>query len=291
MRKLLILIGRFFKPMIRPIVIALSGQVVFIISVITMSPLRMWENPVVNYNLYYVAFLTAIFGFLFYRCCVTEPRAKAYLYGFFAALVAWPLLGETASLPVDTGLILQFSDLNIKLIGGWFYVVALWILLKILWRTQALKAGPCAFLMTFLAIWTFELYMDNYSSMIDVEMMPVIASRVVMGSVVIMVFLLWLARRMYRRDPEASLAKRTIIGCLMYIFFALFLMGSDQWKKPSAFYIKYEAKHIDGEIADLQAEKEHIEWLTQYMLENDMAKPKDLGIAEPAPESAPEAAH
>ncbi len=55
-------IKNFFKPMWRTIWIALAGQGIFLISVFTMSPLRMWENPVVNYNLFYVPILAAILG-------------------------------------------------------------------------------------------------------------------------------------------------------------------------------------------------------------------------------------
>ena len=127
----------------RAIIIAIAGQVAFIVSAITMSPLRMWENPVVNYNLFYMPILATIFGFLFYRCCTVEQESKAYLYGFFSALVAWPLLGEISSLPVDKGVITQFSDIEIKTIGGYYFVVAGWIILKILWQTGALKRSVC----------------------------------------------------------------------------------------------------------------------------------------------------
>jgi hypothetical protein len=158
-------IKNFFKPMWRTIWIMLAGQGMFLISVFTMSPLRMWENPVVNYNLYYVSILAGILGWLFYRCCIEQQEAKGYLYGFFAAIFAWPLIGEVAAIPVDKGVITQFSDFNIKCLGGYFYVLAGWALLHIMWRTGALKKSVCVFFMTFLSIWSFELYMDNYSSM------------------------------------------------------------------------------------------------------------------------------
>jgi hypothetical protein len=158
-------IKSFFKPMWRTIWITLAGQAMFLVSVFTMSPLRMWENPVVNYNLYYISFLAAILGALFYRCCIEQQEAKGYLYGFFAAIFAWPLIGEVAAIPVDKGTITQFSNFNIKCLGAYFYVLAGWALLHIMWRTGALKKSVCVFFMTFLSIWSFELYMDNYSSM------------------------------------------------------------------------------------------------------------------------------
>ncbi len=158
-------IKNFFKPMWRTIWIVLAGQGMFLVSVLTMSPLRMWENPVVNYNLYYVSILAGILGWLFYRCCIEQQEAKGYLYGFFAAIFAWPLIGEVACIPVDNGVITQFSNFNIKGLGGYFYVLCSWALLHIMWRTGALKKSVCVFFMTFLSIWSFELYMDNYSSM------------------------------------------------------------------------------------------------------------------------------
>ena len=128
-------IKNFFKPMWRTIWIALAGQVLFLISAFTMMPLRMFENPVVNYNLFYVPILALILGYLFYRCCTETQEARGYLFGFFAAVFAWPLIGEVATIPVDKGVITQFSDFNLKGLGAYFYVLACWALLHIMWRT------------------------------------------------------------------------------------------------------------------------------------------------------------
>ena len=252
--------------MLRAILIALAGQGCFIISVITLSPLRLWEKPVVNYNLFYVPVMAVIVGFLFYRACVEEKESKSYLYGFFAALAAWPLLGEVASMPVDKGLITQFSGVNIKLLGGYFYVVPGWIMLNILWRTGALKKSVCVFFMTFLSIWTFELYMDNYSSKVSMEMMPTIGNTVGFVSLVMIIVLLVMARR------AVTVERKTVIGCILYIALALFLMGFGPWKNPSIFYIKYEAKHIEKEIAELQEEREHIKKLKKRMIARGLIK-------------------
>ena len=63
-------IGKFFawifNPIGRTLLVALAGQVFFLISVLSMIPLRMAENPVVNYNLFYVPLLALIFFGLFY---------------------------------------------------------------------------------------------------------------------------------------------------------------------------------------------------------------------------------
>lgn len=268
--KALVALFNFFKPMWRTIWIALAGQGVFIISVITMSPLRIWKKPIVNYNLYYVPILAIFFGFLFYRACVEEKQSKGFLYGFFAALVAWPLIGEVASIPVDKGIVTQFSSVDIKLLGGYYYVIAGWIILKILWRTQALKSSICVFFLTFLCIWTFELYMENYTANVPIEMMPKIANYVAIAFTVISLLILIVAKR------TPSVEKKTVMGCLLYITVSLVIMGSGQWKKPNNFYLKYESAHIDHELEELQEEKEYLEYLRNYLIKEGLAKEEDL---------------
>lgn len=274
-------IGNFFRPMKRTIWIALAGQGFFIFSVLTMSPLRIWKNPVENYNLFYLPILLVLFGFLFYRCCVEEDEPRAYLYGFFAALFAWPIVGEVANIPVEKGVITQFSDMNIKLLGGYYHLLFCWVLLKILWLTGALKRSVCVFLLVFLCIWSFELYMDNYSSRVPVALMPMIGNAVAGVAGLLSLFILWIAKR------SESLEKKTVMGCLLYITFSLVLMGSGQWQTPSKFYIKYEAAHIDGEIRDLQQEKAHLHDLKQWMILQGLIKPGELDQSD-GPDSAAE---
>ena len=253
----------------RTILIALAGQLFFIVSVITMIPLRMAENPVVNYNLFYMPLLAILFLVLFYRTCIENKVSRGYIYGYFAALISWPLIGEVASMPVDKGLVTQFTSMNIKLIGGYFYVITGWVLLKILWRTKALKSSVCAFMMTFLSIWTFELYMDNYSSLVPLELMPTIGSWVTIISSIVAIIILVMSWR------STSIEKKTLLGCILYIFIALMMMGG-QWKKPQTFYVKYEAAEIYNEIDELAEEKAHIEMLKKYMLEEGMLSGKDI---------------
>jgi len=253
----------------RTILIALAGQLFFIVSVITMIPLRMAENPVVNYNIFYMPLLAILFLVLFYRTCVENKVSRGYMYGYFAALVSWPLIGEVASMPVDKGLVTQFTSMNIKLIGGYFYVITGWVLLKILWRTKALKSSVCAFMMTFLSIWTFELYMDNYSSMIPLELMPTIGSWVTIISSIVAIIILGMAWR------STSIEKKTLLGCILYIFVALMMMGG-QWKKPQTFYVKYEAAELLYELDELKEEIAQIDILKKYMLGQGMLSGKDI---------------
>jgi hypothetical protein len=267
------LLGFVFVPLGRTLLVALAGQVFFLVSVITMIPLRMAKNPVENYNLFYTPILAVIFLGLFYRACIEKIESRGYLYGYFAALVSWPLLGEVASMPVEKGLITQFTSMNIKLLGGYFYVIAGWLMLKIMWRTGALKRSLQVFLLVFLGIWTFELYMDNYSSKVPIDMMPLIAGWIaaVFGIVSLIILIVaWRAK---------TAEKKTVMGCLLYLTFSLVIMGSGQWKEPSKFYVKYEAAHIQDEIEELKKEKEHLEYLKEYMLEKGLITKDYLGEA------------
>jgi len=330
-------IWRFIEPWLRPrwrtIWIALAGQGIFLISAITMSPLRMWENPVVNYNLYYVPILAVILGGLFYRCCIEDNEAKGYLYGFFAALFAWPLIGEVANIPVDKGVITQFSDFNIKGLGGYFYVLVAWALLHIMWRTGALKKSVCVFCMTFLSIWSFELYMDNYSSM-DSDKFAIIGGLLAVAIIALLLCCFRYAWNLFKvRKPvkailgialtvvlalvtlinyrdvlgyvdplkkmagmstmvligsltatymilraakrTESLERKTILGCIFYIVFALIIM-SVLWKEPQTFYVKYEAAHIGHEIEELKQDQANLERLFDYMVAKRMLKAGDF---------------
>lgn len=252
--------------MLRALAVAFSGIIYFILSLPLMIPLRI--KPIENYNLFYMPLLAIVLMFLFYRACTEKKESKAYTYGFFAAIFTWQLFGEVASLPVPKGYITQFSDLNIKILGGYFYVVGGWIMLLLLWRTNVLRNSICVYLMTFLGLWTYELYMDNYSSNVSLDMMPVVANYITVVSVIATAILLYVARK------TASIEKKTVMGCLLYLTISVLLMAPGQWKKPQSFYIKYEANHIEHEIASLQKEREKIIELKKYMvskglLEND----------------------
>ncbi len=256
--------------MVRAILTALAGLLFFVVSLPLMMPLRMMQEPIENYNLFYVPFLLILLGFLFYRCCTVTKQTKAFLYGFFAAQVAWQLFGEVASMPVEKGLITQFSGMNIKLLDGYFYVIGGWIGLHILWRTQSIKNSVAVFLLTFLSLWSFELYMDNYSSRISVDMMPVIGNSIGIIAAVVSVVLIVLAKKTTQRE------KQIVLGCLLYVTFSLVLMGFGPWKAPQKFYVKYEARHIADEIKKLQEEQTRIQELTHYMIEQGMVKPNEI---------------
>ena len=252
--------------MLRAIIVALSGLLYFVISLPLMMPLRMWEEPVRNYNLFYGAFLLIVFGAFLYLCATAEKLSKGYFYGYFAAILAWQLFGELASVPVDKGLVTQFSAVNIKLIGGYFYLIGLLVVIKILWRTGAIKPSIGVFGLTFCMVWGFELYMDNYSMLVDVENMPKYATMWGAAGVVITLLCLIIAWRATK--PET----KTLMGIIMYISLTLIMLGFGQWKKPQAFYVKHEAKAIENELKELEEKREHIKKLEQWMIDDGMIK-------------------
>jgi hypothetical protein len=245
--------------MLRTVIITLAGFGYFVASILLMMPLRMAKNPVVNYNLFYVPFLLTLLGFLFYRCCTEERQSKAGVYGFFGGIVAWQLFGELASISVDRGVITQFSDVNIKEIGGYFYLIGGWIGLKVLWLTRSIKAPVALLLLTFLGIWTFALYMENYSTLVPVEMMPIIAYTVGVAAALLSVALLVVARR--SRSPET----RNAMGALLFLSVSLVLMGFGPWKRPQSFYLEHEPAHIQHQIDQLKKRKDRIERLRQQL--------------------------
>jgi len=253
--------------MLRALAIAFAGIIYFILSLPLMIPLRI--KPIENYNLFYMPLLAVVLGFLFYRACTENKESKAYIYGFFAAIFSWQLFGEIASIPVPKGYITQFSGLNIKVLGGYFYVVGGWIMLLLLWRTNALKNSICVYLMTFLGLWTYELYMDNYSSNVPLDMMPVVANYITVASVIVTGVLLYTARK------APSIEKKTVMGCLLYLTISVLLMAPGQWKKPQAFYIKYEADHIEHEIKALQEERAKIIALKEYMVSKGLIESEE----------------
>jgi hypothetical protein len=162
--------------------------------------------------------------------------------------------------------------MNIKLLGGYFYVLGAWAGLYILWRTRAVKNSVAVFLLTFLGIWSFELYMDNYSSRIAVETMPMIGKAIGSAAAVFSIVLAIIAKKTPGKE------KQTVMGCLLYIMVSLILMGFGPWQAPQKFYVKYEARHITSEIAELQEEQKRIEELTRYMIQEGMVTPEELGI-------------
>jgi hypothetical protein len=229
-------------------------------------------KPVENYNLFALPILAAIFLGLVYKVCTVEKESKGYLYAFYAGILMWQVVGEIPFIKVPAGHILQFSDLNIKMLGGYYYTLAGWILLHILWRSGAIKKQLAFMFVIFLGIWSFELYMDNYSFRVPMQVMPMVSNVIMLFAVIVSIILLVLARK------AATIEKKTVIGGVLYISISLIMMASGQWKKPQDFYIKYESTGIENEIKELQEERQYIEeikttmGIQSYMTPNPWAR-------------------
>jgi hypothetical protein len=243
--------------MLRALAIAFSGIVYFILSLLIFLPFRM--KPVENYNLFALPILAAIFLGLVYKVCTVEKESKGYLYAFYAGILMWQVVGEIPFIKVPAGHILQFSDLNIKMLGGYYYMLIGWILLHILWRTGVIKKQVAFMFVIFLGIWSFELYMDNYSFRVPMQVMPTVSSVIMLFAVIASIVLLFLARK------AATIEKKTIIGGILYITISIIMMASGQWKKPQDFYIKYESTALVEEVKEAQEEIQYVEHLKTMM--------------------------
>lgn len=247
--------------MLKALLIALSGIIYFFVSLPMMIPLRI--SPVTNYNLFYMPFLAIMVLFLVVKTCTVSRESKAYLYAFFAAIFTWQLLGEVACIKVPAGYIRQFSNFNLKVLGAYFPVITGWMLLLIVWRTRSIKNSVAVFLMTFLGLWSFELYMENYSLKVPVAMMPAVANGLLVVFTLLTVLLLYVARKATTDE------KKTVMGCLLYLTITIVIMSFSQWKKPQEFYLKYEPAHIEHEIEEL---KEELTYLNKLKTELGMAE-------------------
>jgi hypothetical protein len=261
------------ESMKRAFIIALFGFTYFIISVILFIPLRM--KPIPNYNLFFFSLLTIIFFWLFYKACTVTKESNAYVYAMFAGNVLWQVIGELASVRVTEGFIQQFSDVNIKLTGGYIYVLVGWILLFMMWKTQVLKKRICFCFLVFLGIWLMELYLDNYSSLVSIELMPTIANTIAVIFAGVTLWVLYVAKK------ASTIEKQTVMGGVLYITVSIILVALTQWQKPQTFYLQHERPVIEHEIKKLQEELEYINTLRKQLgINEDVSISEQLGVKE-----------
>jgi hypothetical protein len=262
--------------MLRALAIAFSGIVYFILSLLIFLPFRM--KPVENYNLYALPVLAAIFLGLFYKTCTTEKESKGYLYGFFTGILMWQVIGEIPYIKVPAGHILQFSNLNIKMLGGYYYMVAGWILLHIMIRSGVLKRTVGFAFATFLGIWTFELYMDNYSFRVPLEVMPMVSNGLLLIALILSIIILIMARK------AKTIERKNVLGGILYITLSIVIMAAGQWKKPQEFYIKFESAGLKDDIEEAKEEAAYIEHLKtrlnlqSYMIPNPWTSMKEYKL-------------
>lgn len=241
----------------RAIIIALSGLLYFIVSVVLFVPFRM--KPIVNYNLFIFPVFVTVFLFLFYKTCTVQNEIRAYLYGFFAGTLMWQVIGEMSSLQVTDGLVKQFSDVNIKTIGGYLYVLSCWVLLYTVWKTKVVKNQVAFCFMIFFGIWTIELYLDNYTSSVPLALMPKIANAIAAVFIVLSILVLYFAKK------SQTTIGQTVMGGLLYLTISVVLMALTQWQKPQPFYLLHERTAIEKEIKEMQEELQYIDELKKQL--------------------------
>lgn len=257
----------------RAFLIVLAGFAYFFVSVMLFIPLRM--KPIPNYNLFFFSFMSIVFLWLFYKACTVGKDSTGYLYALFAGNALWQVIGELASLRVSQGLIQQFSDVNIKLMGGYLYVLAGWILLCIMWKTNVLQKRICFCFVIFLGIWSLELYLDNYSSSVPIELMPRVANIIGVVFIIASMVILYLAKK------AASIEKQTVLGGLLYLSISIVLMAFTQWQKPQTFYLLHEKPVIEHEIKALQEELAHLNQLRAKLgIRDDVSLSEQLSVRE-----------
>ena len=256
----------------RTIILALLGFVYLFFSIMLFIPLRM--KPVPNFNLFIFPVFIACFLYLFYKTCSTAEETKAYIYAYFSGMLLWQVLGEMSSLRVNEGFILQFSDVNIKTVGGYLFVLLGWIILYMLWELKALRNSLCFCALIFLGIWTEELYLDNFTATVPLNLMPKIANVLGIIGAALSIWVIYLAKK------AATVEKQTVLGGLLYLAFSLVFMSQTLWQKPLTFYLKHERVAIEHEIRGMQEEIKYIDELKKQIGmidETDLSKQLGLG--------------
>ena len=255
----------------RAVLFALAGFGYLFFALMLFVPLRM--VPIANFNLFLVPLFTAGFLILFYKASTVPVETKAYTYAYFAGMMLWQVVGELASLRVNQGLVLQFSDVNIKTVGGYFYVLMGWTILFILWKSKALKNAVCFCFMIFLGIWTAELYLDNFTANVPLKLMPAIANILGIIGAALSVWVLLLAGK------AASITRQMALGGVLYLTLSVVFMAGSLWRKPLTFYLKHEGVVIEHEIKALQEELAYMAELKKEIgMIDEVSVTKQFGI-------------
>jgi hypothetical protein len=257
----------------RAIILALSGFGYLFFAIMLFIPLRM--KPVPNYNLFIFPLFTAGFLFLFYKTCSATVESRAYTYAYFAGMLLWQVIGEMASLRVNDGLILQFSDVNIKTVGGYLYVLLGWIVLFMLWKLKALKNPICFCFMIFLGIWSAELYLDNFTANVPLKLMPTVANVLGVIGAALSVWIIVIAR------SSTAVSKQMVLGGLLYLMLSVVFMSMTLWRKPLTFYLKHEGVVIAHEIKAKQEELAYIDLLKKQIgMRDEESVTNQLGLGK-----------
>jgi len=197
--------------MMKSLLFALSLFLYFLITDILFVPLAI----VPNYNLFLLLIFLLCFFILSYKAVASESQVRRLIYGSFGGLLLWSLIGELCpSLKAHPASLLSpISTVDIKHPSTLVYLVLLFVTLTISYVKGGLKDGLAMLLMVFGTTWCFELYMENYSTRLPVEIMPNIAY--ILGGIWGMILLL----SIYMALRSTTLAGKTFWG--YWIYFAV----------------------------------------------------------------------
>jgi len=238
----------------KTLLVAASGLLYFVFSLFLFMPLRM--NPVPNYLLVILFSLIGLMIFLFLKM-VQSSDEKAYLYAFFTGILLWQVVGELFSIRVPQGLVLQLSTVNIKVWQSYPYLILGWFFLVIVWRTRLIPNKLNFCMAIFLGIWSFELYMENYSGVIPIRLMPIIANVFLCLSLLLSIWIL------YRASKTTSLITQIALGGALYLTLSVLIMSTKQWQKPQVHYLKYEKEYLQEMLIRTEKQLKYLESLTE----------------------------
>jgi hypothetical protein len=194
--------------MIKSLIFAAGLFLYFLVTDLLFVPLR----RVSNYNLILLLLFLLIFFIVIYKALTAGSQVKRVICGAFCGLILWSVIGELCpSLRVHPSSILNpICTVDIKQPSAAIYVVILFITLAISYLTGGIKDGLAMMLMVFGSTWSFELYMQNYSTHLPLEVLPKIAYT--LGGVSAVIFLLALVMTAKSVSP----AGKTFWGYWVY---------------------------------------------------------------------------
>jgi len=197
--------------MVKSLIFAAGLFLYFLATDLLFLPLR----RIPNYNLYLLFFLLTIFFIVIYKAVTSDSPVKRLICGAFCGLILWSVIGELSpSLRVHPASFLNpICSVDIKHPSAAIYVIILFITLAIAYLTGGIKDGLAMLLLVFGSTWSFELYMQNYSTHFPLEVLPKIAN--ILGGVSAVILLLALVMTAKSTTP----AGKTFWGYWVYFAF------------------------------------------------------------------------
>jgi len=113
--------------------------------------------------------------------------------------------------------------------------------------------------MIFLGIWSAELYLDNYTAAVPLDLIPKVADALGLAGAACSVFIIYRARK------AATIERQTVLGGALYLALSVVFMAVTLWQKPLTFYLQHERIAIKHEIKAKQEEIDYIDFLKKQI--------------------------